>query len=140
MARRGGFPGGGMPGNMANLMKQAQKMQKQMEDATKELEEKEMTASAGGGVVEVKRCARSMSIRRIRWVRLPAGLAAVWGCFSNGVLQCPDQQINRVIGRLAWDRDQVGAAHGVPYFGYAGGRSRKAVKFHYRGKAQGLLL
>ena len=23
MAKRGGFPGGGMPGNMANLMKQA---------------------------------------------------------------------------------------------------------------------
>lgn len=53
MARRGGFPSGGMPGNMANLMKQAQKMQKQMEDATKELEEKEMTATSGGGVVEV---------------------------------------------------------------------------------------
>ena len=29
MAKRGGFPGGGMPGNMANLMKQAQKMQRQ---------------------------------------------------------------------------------------------------------------
>ena len=42
-----------MPGNMNNLMKQAQKMQKQMEDATKELEEKEITASAGGGAVEV---------------------------------------------------------------------------------------
>ena len=28
MAKRGGFPGGGMPGNMANLMKQAQKMQR----------------------------------------------------------------------------------------------------------------
>ena len=53
MARRGGFPGGGMPNNMASLMKQAQKMQKQMEDATKELEEKEMTATAGGGVVEI---------------------------------------------------------------------------------------
>ena len=53
MARRGGFPGGGMPNNMAILMKQAQKMQKQMEDATKELEEKEMTATAGGGVVEI---------------------------------------------------------------------------------------
>ncbi len=52
MARRGGFPGG-MPGNMGNLMKQAQKMQKQMEDATKELEEKEVTATAGGGAVEV---------------------------------------------------------------------------------------
>ncbi len=52
MGRRGGFPGG-MPGNMNNLMKQAQKMQKQMEEATKELEEKEVTASAGGGAVEV---------------------------------------------------------------------------------------
>lgn len=52
MAKRGGFPGG-MPGNMNNLMKQAQKMQRQMEEATKELEEKEMTATAGGGVVEV---------------------------------------------------------------------------------------
>lgn len=53
MAKRGGFPGGGMPGNMANLMKQAQKMQRQMEEATKELEEKEVTAAAGGGAVEV---------------------------------------------------------------------------------------
>ena len=54
MARRGGFPGGmGMPGNMNNLMKQAQKMQKQMEETTKELEEKEYTAAAGGGAVEV---------------------------------------------------------------------------------------
>ena len=47
MAKRGGFPGG-MPGNMNNIMKQAQKMQKQMEEATKELQEKEVTSSAGG--------------------------------------------------------------------------------------------
>ena len=53
MAKRGGFPGGGMPGNMANLMKQAQKMQRQMEESQKELEEKEITAAAGGGAVEV---------------------------------------------------------------------------------------
>lgn len=53
MAKRGGFPGGGMPGNMNNLMKQAQKMQKQMEENQKELETKEFTASAGGGAVEV---------------------------------------------------------------------------------------
>lgn len=52
VAKRGGFPGG-MPGNMGNLMKQAQKMQKQMEEANKELEEKEITASAGGGAVSV---------------------------------------------------------------------------------------
>ena len=66
MAKRGGFPGMGMPGNMNNLMKQAQKMQKQMmekqeaqrmqrqmEENQKALEEKEFTAAAGGGAVEV---------------------------------------------------------------------------------------
>lgn len=53
MAKRGGFPGGGMPGNMNNLMKQAQKMQRQMEESQKELEQKEYTAAAGGGAVEV---------------------------------------------------------------------------------------
>ena len=52
MAKRGGFPGG-MPGNMNNLMKQAQKMQKQMEEAQRELEEQEITATAGGGAVEI---------------------------------------------------------------------------------------
>ena len=55
MAKRGGFPGGGMgmPNNMGNLMKQAQKMQRQMEESQKQLEEKEFTAKAGGGAVEV---------------------------------------------------------------------------------------
>ena len=53
MSKRGGYRGGGMPGNMNNLMKQAQKMQKQMEDAQKQVEEMEVTASAGGGAVEV---------------------------------------------------------------------------------------
>ena len=52
MARRGGFPGG-IPGNMNNLMKQAQRMQRQMEESKKLLEEKEFTAAAGGGAVEV---------------------------------------------------------------------------------------
>ena len=50
MAKRGGFPGG-MPGNMTNLMKQAQRMQRQMGEKTKELEEKQYTAAAGGGAV-----------------------------------------------------------------------------------------
>lgn len=53
MAKKGGFPGG-MPGNMNNLMKQAQRMQRQMEEKTKEIEEKEWEASAGGGAVTVK--------------------------------------------------------------------------------------
>ena len=52
MARKGGFQGG-MPGNMNNLMKQAQRMQRQMAEQQKALEEKEFTATAGGGAVEV---------------------------------------------------------------------------------------
>ncbi|MBQ4563463.1 MAG: YbaB/EbfC family nucleoid-associated protein [Lachnospiraceae bacterium] len=53
MAKRGGYPGGMMPGNMNNLMKQAQRMQRQMEEQQKTLETKEYTAAAGGGAVEV---------------------------------------------------------------------------------------
>jgi len=53
MAKRGGMPGGGMPGNMSNLMKQAQRMQRQMEEGQKELETKEFSAASGGGAVNV---------------------------------------------------------------------------------------
>ncbi len=53
MAKRGGFPGGAMPGNMANLMKQAQRMQRQMEEQQEEFEKKEFEAAAGGGAVKV---------------------------------------------------------------------------------------
>ena len=52
MAKRGGFPGRAMPGNMNNLMKQAQRMQRQMEESQKEMETKEFTAKTGGGAVE----------------------------------------------------------------------------------------
>lgn len=54
MAKRGGFPGGAMPGNMNNLMKQAQRMQRQMEEKQAEIEAKEWEATAGGGAVTVK--------------------------------------------------------------------------------------
>ena len=63
MAKRGNFGGMGMPGNMSNLMKQAQKMQRQMEENQKALEEKEFTASAGGGAVEVVITGRREVIR-----------------------------------------------------------------------------
>ena len=55
MAKRGGFPGGGMPGNMANLMKQAQKMQRQMEEQAKQGGEAvEVTVSGKREVLKVK--------------------------------------------------------------------------------------
>lgn len=49
---RGGFPGFG-GANMSNLMKQAQKMQKDMAKLQEELEGKTVEASAGGGAVTV---------------------------------------------------------------------------------------
>lgn len=53
MAKRGGFSGGGIPGGMGNIMKQAQRMQRQMEEKQKEMETKEFLGTAGGGVINV---------------------------------------------------------------------------------------
>lgn len=52
MAKRG-FPGGGNKG-MADLMKQAQKMQEDMMKAQEELANKVVEATSGGGMVTVK--------------------------------------------------------------------------------------
>lgn len=59
-----------MPGNMNNLMKQAQKMQKQMETQQAELEAKEFSAAAGGGVVEVTVTGKER-LQRSRLTRKP---------------------------------------------------------------------
>jgi len=54
MAKRGGFPGGmGMPGNMNNMLKQAQRLQRQMEEQQKLMAETEYTGTAGGGAVSI---------------------------------------------------------------------------------------
>ena len=53
---KGGFPGGmgGMGGgNMQQLMMKAQKMQQDVQRAQAELNEREFTASSGGGMVSV---------------------------------------------------------------------------------------
>ena len=57
MSKRGGFPGGmgGFGGmNLNNLMKEAKKMQADLEKNQQELAEKEFEASAGGNAVSVK--------------------------------------------------------------------------------------
>ena len=53
MAKRG-FGGRMLPGNMNNILKQAQKMQENMQKMQEELESKEIEASVGGGAVTVK--------------------------------------------------------------------------------------
>jgi nucleoid-associated protein EbfC len=47
-----GMPNFGGGAGMNNLLKQAQKFQKDMEDMQKEMENKSFSASAGGGAVE----------------------------------------------------------------------------------------
>ena len=57
MSKRGGFPGGmgGFGGmNINNLMKEAKKMQADMEKSQAELASKEFEATAGGGAISVK--------------------------------------------------------------------------------------
>lgn len=56
MSKRGGFPGGASFGgmNINKLMKEAKKMQADMEKSQEELTAKEFDASAGGGAVCVK--------------------------------------------------------------------------------------
>ena len=50
---RGGFGGGMPPGGMNNLVKQAQKMQRQMAEMQEELKSKKIQTSSGGGAVKV---------------------------------------------------------------------------------------
>ena len=56
MAKRGGFPGGANFGgmNINKLMKEAKKMQADMEKSQEEIVSKEFEATAGGGAIEVK--------------------------------------------------------------------------------------
>ncbi|MCI9365843.1 MAG: YbaB/EbfC family nucleoid-associated protein [Clostridia bacterium] len=56
MSKRGGFPGGANFGgmNLNKLMKEAKKMQADMEKSQEELTAKEFEATAGGGAINVK--------------------------------------------------------------------------------------
>ena len=57
MAKSGGFPGGmgGFGGmNMNNIMKQAKKMQEEMQKSQEELSSKEFDSTSGGGAISVK--------------------------------------------------------------------------------------
>ena len=57
MAKRGGFPGGmgGFGGmNINQIMKEAKKMQADIEKSQEELQSKDFEATAGGGAISVK--------------------------------------------------------------------------------------
>lgn len=56
MSKRGGFPGGANFGgmNINKLMKEAKKMQADMEKSQEELQAREFEGTAGGGAISVK--------------------------------------------------------------------------------------
>ena len=65
---RGGFNGGAGGMNLQNLMRQAQKMQEEMIKNKEEIENKDFTATVGGGMVSVvmsgNRKMKSIEIKR----------------------------------------------------------------------------
>lgn len=106
MAKRGGFPGGmGMPGNMNNLMKQAQKMQRQMEEGQKELETKEFTAKAGGGAVEVTVSGKKeiLNVKLSEEVVDPDDIETLQDIIvaaTNEALKMADEANNELMGKM----------------------------------------
>ena len=54
MSRRGGFPGMGGGMNINKLMKEAKKMQEDLEKSQSDLVNKEFEATSGGGAIKIK--------------------------------------------------------------------------------------
>ena len=108
MARRGGFPGGGIPGNMNNLMKQAQRMQRQME---------EYTAAAGGGAVEVTVTGRKevAKVKLSEEVVDPEDIEMLEDLVmaaTNEALRMADDANNEIMGKMAGG---LGLGGGLPF-------------------------
>ena len=117
MARRGGFPGGGIPGNMNNLMKQAQRMQRQMEESQKELDTKEFTAKAGGGAVEVTVTGRKevAKVKLSEEVVDPEDIEMLEDLVmaaTNEALRMADDANNEIMGKMAGG---LGLGGGLPF-------------------------
>ena len=83
---RGGFRGGYGGMNQANMMKQAQKMQQDFLRMQKELEEKEFTAKAGGGINTIK--PMIILSARVRFNTLPNTLILFMHLSSNKIIYC----------------------------------------------------
>lgn len=119
MAKRGGFPGGGIPGNMGNLMKQAQRMQKQMEEKTRELEEKTWEASAGGGAVSVTVSGKKeiVSVKLSKEVVDPDDIEMLEDLImaaANEALRKMEEESNAIMGEVAGGLGNLGLG-GFPF-------------------------
>ena len=101
---KGGFRGG-MPGNQANMMRQAQKMQQEFMKMQQELESREFEFTAGGGAVK----ATMIGTRQLQSITIDPEvvdpedvemlqdliLAAV-----NGEIKVADDETNKAMSKL----------------------------------------
>ena len=106
-----------MPGNMNNLMKQAQRMQRQVEETTKELEEKEYSASAGGGAVTVTVSGKKevLSVKLAEEVVDPDDIEMLEDLImaaTNEALRKVDEETNAVMSKLTGG---LGMGGGFPF-------------------------
>lgn len=76
----------------------------------------------------------------MQWAKLPEALVEEWGYFNYGLLQQPNQQINRIPGFPARNRYKVSPKAGFSYFRYAGVRSREINRFYHKCKTESVLL
>lgn len=116
----GGFPGGGIPGNMNNLMKQAQRMQKQMEEKAKELENKTWEASAGGQAVTVTVNGRKEieSVKLSKEVVDPDDIEMLEDLIvaaTNEALRKMEEESSAVMGQITGGLGGFGGLGGLPF-------------------------
>ncbi len=94
-----------MPGNMANMMKQAQRMQRQMEESQKELETKEFVGTAGGGAVTatVNGSKELLSIKLQEEIVDPEDIETLQDAIMvaiNGAMKQADEASAALMGRV----------------------------------------
>ncbi len=104
-----------MPGNMSNLMKQAQRMQRQMEESQRELETREFTMAAGGGAVEatVNGKKELVSIRLAEEIVDPEDIETLQDAVVaavNGATKQVDEASAQIMGRMTG-----GLGGGLPF-------------------------
>ena len=104
---KGGFPGGGFGGgNMQQILKQAQKMQADMQRAQEELKNSEVTGSAAGGMVEITMTGdKEVTAVKIK-KRLTQTISKCWKTLSSRPSTTPSKRLTSCRKNL-WDRLQA---------------------------------
>lgn len=104
---RGKFPGmGGGGGGMQDLMRQAQKMQQQLQEAQEEIADTEVIATSGGGMIEVvMSCDKKLSSLKINPAAVdPDDVEMLEDMIVAGIneaMKMAEEESERIMGPLA---------------------------------------